>query len=1164
MNQQQQQLALRPPVQEIDTPITFQILSIEVCNHAVESLEVVIDERDLRILKTDSLYASDQRFDWKREQHGPCMVYLFGVTENGNSICAAFSGFKPSFFIEVTKTVSAAVIDGFILEFEKRIHCKLPPPSRDVMRKKVYGWVPTEENVNEVRQFKFYEVFFPSVSSMKFALKMIEFHRLGILPGADDDARAQIPASLLNVKEALDVSEGKTQPSEKFMALHGLKPSSWATVSGFTNVPRNEKVTMCQQEILCSTIASVDISRVCPMLIAAVDIETRSTDYTSFPDAANDGDQIISIGTTFWVYGEKAPRVRVMQFLGACDRDETGVILTESYATETELLSAWRDLIVLHSDPDLVTSYNGTGFDFPYMAKRAERAPISRRFFHLGRFLAVPGKLYTKELSSNAMGQNEISTFPMAGRSQMDLFQYVKVNFKLSSYKLDDVCANFIPENDGKLVLDLDGWVKRLTVLAAAAISQCMVEIEKCGCVIIAELLLKCKMSIDEALICAEFPQTVETMHDAFERALVEDEEEGGFDAETRWMHVNSKIQTAVDFLGEAIESLPENAGLRNHIRSILDVSVQPALDASGTNNYKKMFRLYDDGAAGRIQIARYCQVDCDLVLYLMDRINVIPNCVQMSQVCCTFINDIFSRGQQIKTFNLISRFGFENGYVINTRDSGWDPNCEYQGATVMDPVIGFHNDPIVTLDFASLYPSLMRAFNLCYSSIVLDDEYKNIPGVKYGRYVFGGREFVFQENTKGVLPRILESLLAARKACKKEMKNFQKGSLDYRLADGRQLALKISCNSVYGFTGVLEKGMLACMPIASATTFNGRNTIAQTKRFMEERYGASVIYGDTDSVMLKFPGICTAEGAFIAGRRASEEATKELFHDTFRTEISLEFEKVYFPYLLVDRKMYAGLKYEDDHSHKPVLDVKGLALVRRDTCAMVRDTMKLVLLKIMMDRDVPGALAVVNTTVAALIRREIPLSQLETSSFLRKGYKSQNLPHLQVVKKMEARKAFDVPRCGDRISFVICEGGRDEKIYQRSESTKYAIENNVKVDLQYYLQNQLHKRLEKILIPLNVNVEKLFDDAERQIMRNRLGLQRLDHIFERVSSPVRQVVKKAAEERVAPVAVVLTKQKTFDGRDVAAKKRVTKKKKVDMSKVEQPMLSSFACFKKV
>lgn len=124
----------------------------------------------------------------------------------------------------------------------------------------------------------------------------------------------------------------------------------------------------------------------------------------------------------------------------------------------------------------------------------------------------------------------------------------------------------------------------------------------------------------------------------------------------------------------------------------------------------------------------------------------------------------------------------------------------KFEGATVIDPIKGFYKDPIATLDFASLYPSIMMAHNLCYSTLVRRQDLSRLPAEAYAKSPTGD-SFVKSATHKGILPQILEELLAARKKAKGLMKN-EKDPFKYAVYDGRQLALKVSANSVYGFTG--------------------------------------------------------------------------------------------------------------------------------------------------------------------------------------------------------------------------------------------------------------------------------------------------------------------------------------------------------------------------
>lgn len=129
----------------------------------------------------------------------------------------------------------------------------------------------------------------------------------------------------------------------------------------------------------------------------------------------------------------------------------------------------------------------------------------------------------------------------------------------------------------------------------------------------------------------------------------------------------------------------------------------------------------------------------------------------------------------------------------------------------------------------------------------------------------------------------------------------------------------------MYGFTGATI-GKLPCLAISTSVTAYGRQMIDLTKREVEAQYSikngydhdAQVIYGDTDSVMVKFgcPDLPTA-------MRLGAEAA-DLVSAKFKKPIKLEFEKVYFPYLLISKKRYAGLYWTRPDKYDK-MDTKGI-----------------------------------------------------------------------------------------------------------------------------------------------------------------------------------------------------------------------------------------------
>ena len=365
---------------------------------------------------------------------------------------------------------------------------------------------------------------------------------------------------------------------------------------------------------------------------------------------------------------------------------------------------------------------------------------------------------------------------------------------------------------------------------------------------------------------------------------------------------------------------------------------------------------LYNGTPESRRRLAVYCLKDAYLPQRLMDKLLCLVNYTEMARVTGVPFNYLLARGQQVKFISQLFRKALERQLVIPNLKSDASEE-QYEGATVIEPTRGYYDVPIATLDFASLYPSIIQAHNLCYTTLLKKEVVEKLGLKKDEDYIVtpNGDMFCTAKVRKGLLSTILEELLTARKRAKKDLA-VETDPFKKAVLNGRQLALKISANSVYGITGATV-GKLPCLAIASSTTSYGRQMIEKTKEVVEKRYttaegyahDAQVIYGDTDSVMVKF-GTKDLDKAMELGQEAAAYVSQE-----FPTPIKLEFEKVYFPYLLINKKRYAGLYWTSPKKYDK-MDSKGIETVRRDNCRLVQSVIETVLRKILIDRDVEGA----------------------------------------------------------------------------------------------------------------------------------------------------------------------------------------------------------------
>jgi len=508
----------------------------------------------------------------------------------------------------------------------------------------------------------------------------------------------------------------------------------------------------------------------------------------------------------------------------------------------------------------------------------------------------------------------------------------------------------------------------------------------------------------------------------------------------------------------------------------------------------KEMFARYKEEDPVKLrEVAEYCIKDTLLPHRLVKHLCTLLNLLEMAKATWVPLNYLVERGQQIKVFSQLTKKAREMGFMVPTIKYGAIPEEPYEGATVLDAQKGAYYTPITALDFEALYPSIIMAHNLCYSTWVMDEKkYGNIPGVTYEVFEVGGKKYKFAQDVPSLLPSILLELKQFRKQAKKDMA-ASTGAMK-EMFNGKQLAYKISMNSVYGFTGA-GKGMLPCVPIASTTTSKGRSMIEETKNYVEKNFpGAKVRYGDTDSVMVEFDvgdrkGEEAIEYSWKIGEKAAEECTA-----LFKKPNNLELEKVYWPYFLYSKKRYAAklwTKGKDDKMHMDYIDIKGLQIVRRDNTPHLREVCKELLDVVLDSSDTEPPKQLARERAIELLSGDIPNDKLVLSQGLSDTYKVKgnpvhisdvakswdiNMAHVQVHNKMRERRPGSEPQSGDRVPYLLTKTEDPKaKAYQKSEDPKYVEEHGIPVDYHYYFLN-------KFLTPVCDLLDPLYDNPKEEI----------------------------------------------------------------------------------
>ncbi|XP_042775245.1 DNA polymerase delta catalytic subunit isoform X1 [Panthera uncia] len=497
-----------------------------------------------------------------------------------------------------------------------------------------------------------------------------------------------------------------------------------------------------------------------------------------------------------------------------------------------------------------------------------------------------------------------------------------------------------------------------------------------------------------------------------------------------------------------------------------------------------------------RRRLAVYCLKDAFLPLRLLERLMVLVNAMEMARVTGVPLGYLLTRGQQVKVVSQLLRQAMREGLLMPVvKTEGVE---DYTGATVIEPLKGYdpvsgwgwlgasgpdssppplpplppryYDVPIATLDFSSLYPSIMMAHNLCYTTLLRPGAAQKL-GLTEDQFIKTptGDEFVKTSVRKGLLPQILENLLSARKRAKAELAK-ETDPLRRQVLDGRQLALKVSANSVYGFTGA-QVGKLPCLEISQSVTGFGRQMIEKTKQLVESKYtvengydtNAKVVYGDTDSVMCRF-GVSSVAEAMALGREAADWVSGH-----FPPPIRLEFEKVYFPYLLISKKRYAGLLFSSRPDAHDRMDCKGLEAVRRDNCPLVANLVTASLRRLLIDRDPAGAVAHAQDVISDLLCNRVDISQLVITKELTRAASDYagKQAHVELAERMRKRDPGSAPSLGDRVPYVIIGAAKGVAAYMKSEDPLFVLEHSLPIDTQYYLEQQLAKPLLRIFEPI-------------------------------------------------------------------------------------------------
>ena len=520
-----------------------------------------------------------------------------------------------------------------------------------------------------------------------------------------------------------------------------------------------------------------------------------------------------------------------------------------------------------------------------------------------------------------------------------------------------------------------------------------------------------------------------------------------------------------------------------------------------------EMEKYWNDSGDKLKKFIDYSRRDSELALDLILNLKLLDKYIALAQVSGSLLQEIVDGGQtsMVETL-LFKEFALRDRIILpkpgdELSAERYDMSSDLKGGEVLEPKKGLLENVLI-LDYKSLYPTIMMAYNLCYTTVITGDR----PEGKMIKSPSGG-EFVPAEVYKGIVPSILENLLNQRTETKKRMKRTSDEN-ESRVLDATQLALKILLNSFYGYSGY-ARARLYSLTLANAVTSYGRDNILNTRDIINNKIGKiilrdkaalmseeagelfpsdrvvklSVAYGDTDSVFVQ----CTSRGDLsleevgLVGNKLADIVSASL-----QKPMELEFESIAKRALLIAKKRYALWLFEPKNSGwESEIKVKGMETVRRDWCELTSRTLNRVLELVLIEGDVDKAAEHVKKVINDIRNldprkdSEIIESLVLTRTLTRKtdSYKNKQ-PHLTVAENLKRRTGVR-PSIGTRIPFVIVSG--KGLFVDRAEDPEYVREHNVPIDVDYYVKKQILPPVERILGVFGVDMSSLDFDSKQK-----------------------------------------------------------------------------------
>lgn len=893
-------------------------LSTSYKNHSIKKNNMKNIKEDPSLNSLSQIYVYDftsKEITEGREWHTE--IRMYGLNKYGESTCIRIDQTNIKIYLDfVDREYVYSHKDKIIEELKNLVYDRQVKKSIKIVEKERLYWCNYDFENMKKNTFPFIQVEF------KCKISMLSF-------------RKKLYGIKKNFKYEPKIQHDKVSPELQFMVDHDIDPCGWVKVKKFTMLSENDpdRVTDCDREFIVesSDIKKSDIQRPVDINVMAWDIEANCEKIAQCP-GESENDCVFQISCVFHKLISREKK-KVLLTLGKCARfdDETEIIV---FSSERDIIIGFSDLIK-RERPNILTGWNIFNFDTKFLLARAERNLCKAELLSYG-FDKDPGSIQKIKWESKAASQTDVEYINSPGILSIDLIEVVRKEYKLNSYSLNSVSKYFIGDNKDDVQLSDILRAYKAYVNNSPTLEKEFTLIGK-YCVQDSNLVIDLFVKLQIWLSLSEMAKTTTTQ---IIKVHLNGQQQKYYSQMFAFCQKNNFVvesnmyrDSSLGYTGATV--LEPKPGLYENVTSLDFNSLYPTIIIGHNIDYTTIIR------EETLMLLPQKFIDKFLNIYeweehegcihdpLLKRKMMLDDLINNNKLKISEYRQTYRDYEKIKSKILKMKIKSTN---YTKTSSLIKKKTKLTEEKILQELLE---------EKKLIEEKLLKNFGLENTNLEtierLNQNYmeerrelvKKISGkIKCRKNKYG---FIKREFFVGVVPTIIQNLLAKRKMVRKMMETETDPDVKDVL-NKRQLSYKIAANSMYGAMGVRD-GSLPFMPLAMCVTYIGRTSILKAVNYIESKLDGEVVYGDTDSNYVMFKNITGNSNKEICQKiwdkaiYCAEEVSK-LFPDPMR--IAFE-DAIYNKFLIISKKcyMYYESNREGEISNK--LKYKGVLLARRD-----------------------------------------------------------------------------------------------------------------------------------------------------------------------------------------------------------------------------------------